>query len=198
LEIDYHAGGAAIATINGVNYAFVGTPTNARGLNNPQIKIFRIDQSGNPATLRANATLPTRTIDLVAAEDGYVNSVPLIMGGDNRWLVVQTRARLVCYDVSGLPNGPIVRKWTSRTLLSNRSSPTLGSTTSGGNTFRVFALGIDPSVNANKIAIVSIDPGIIGDNRAFDMALPLRPNMRATSRPGPVQQSVRPTAHRTW
>jgi hypothetical protein len=81
----------------------------------------------------------------------------------------------VCYDISGLPNGPIVRLWSSRKLWSNRSAPTLGATTNGGSTYRVFALGVDPLISTQQIAVVSIDPSGAGENRNFEMSLPLRP-----------------------
>jgi hypothetical protein len=71
-----HPGGAAIATVGGVNYAFVGMPTNAPGLTNAQIKIFRID---DPSYNRSTAATPSRTVDL-AATDGVVRATPLIFG----------------------------------------------------------------------------------------------------------------------
>ncbi|MGE0482390.1 MAG: hypothetical protein AB7Q17_18175 [Phycisphaerae bacterium] len=177
-----HAGGAVIATIDDVNYAFVGTPTtvNSGGVDKPRVYIFKMDDAGHS---RHAATAPVCTITL-PEDDDFVRSTLLVT--QDRWLIVQTTERLLAYDVSGLPdcNG-LDLTWSSEPLQSNRSSPTIGRISRDPEILdvRVFALGVAKEWDNVKVAAVSIEPNATGSDRSFDMVVPLRPQTMTTTQP---------------
>ncbi|MGE0481770.1 MAG: hypothetical protein AB7Q17_14990 [Phycisphaerae bacterium] len=152
--------------MNGRNYVIVGQPaaTTAPG----QVFIFDI---ADPSYVPTAPATPTQTI--VLPEIGEkVRSTPLVL--QNRWVVLQTDRRLLAYDLSPLPGAPVF-KWSSATLRADRASPATGQMNRlqvGG--YRVFALGDGK--------VVSIDPAIEGQGRAFEMDTALRadPNGQET------------------
>ncbi|MGE0482223.1 MAG: hypothetical protein AB7Q17_17330 [Phycisphaerae bacterium] len=165
----YHHSGVAIARIDDVDYAIVGTPAAVAvtGGTASVVSIYAIDDPGHSPSTPATAV---QTIELDDAE--LIRSTPLVL--PNRWIVVQTTQRLIAYDISGLPSSAPAFKWQSVELESNGASPAYGHVTrfEETGTERVFAQGVID----DEIVVISIDPTVTSmSDRSFEWVQALRP-----------------------